>query len=77
MAINKIKNGNRLESKVIQKRADQWCKIMAIRFNVESIGKKESGHTTEFMNNNKIFIIIFGTLTLITLFSVYMLVVVL
>jgi len=50
---------------------------MAIRFNVESIGKKESGHTTEFMNNNKIFIIIFGTLTLITLFSVYMLVVVL
>ncbi|SVB08514.1 uncharacterized protein METZ01_LOCUS161368 [marine metagenome] len=50
---------------------------MAIRFSVVNIGKKENGHTTEFMNNNKIFIIIFGTLTLITLFSVYMLVVVL
>jgi len=53
------------------------AEIMAIRFSVESIGKKESGPITEFMNNNKIFIIIFGTLTLITLFSVYMLVVVL
>ena len=26
---------------------------MAIRFSVANIGKKESGHTTEFMNNNK------------------------
>ena len=26
---------------------------MAIRFSVENIGKKENGHTTEFMNNNK------------------------
>ena len=26
---------------------------MAIRSSVESIGKKEDGHTTEFMNNNK------------------------
>ena len=48
---------------------------MAIRFNVESIGRKENGPTTEFMNNT--FIIIFTFLGLMTLLALYMLVVVL
>jgi len=51
------------------------AKIMAIRFSVASIGKKENGHTTEFMNNT--FIIIFTFLGLMTLLALYMLVVVL
>ena len=48
---------------------------MAILSSVENIGKKENGHTTEFMNNT--FIVIFTFLGLMTLLALYMLVVLL